>query len=33
VVRGIQFLRPGMPIEVREIEMPGERSGLGVASP
>jgi len=33
VVRGIQFLRPGMPIDVREIEMPGERSGLGVARP
>ena len=33
VVRGIQFLRPGMPVDVREIEMPGERSGGGVVGP
>lgn len=33
VVRGIQFLRPGMPIEFRETEMPGERAGLRVAGP
>ena len=33
VVRGIQFLRPGMPVDVREIDMPGERSGGGVVGP
>lgn len=33
VVRGIQFLRPGMPIDIREIGMPGESSGLGVVRP
>ena len=33
VVRGIQFLRSGMPVDVREIDMPGARSGGGVVGP
>jgi multidrug efflux pump subunit AcrA (membrane-fusion protein) len=30
VVRGVQFLRPGLPVELVQVDMPGSRDGLKV---
>lgn len=32
VVRGVQFLRPGLPVDFVKVEMPGSRDGMKVVS-